>query len=333
MWRTRVWLASLSLFIGLTASLLSGAAIAGAGRVPAKGIAPSPCIGPRNSDADLDAIINEVFVSKPRELLTQKIISQEFFDGIRDAQYEICDDRVLDVVTYRRKPPLVVFDSFFMTLLGGESQSLVLGQYLAQDHPKLGTLELHTALMRYVLAQNLNKATPSIQFPQLVQQLVGEPTDVQKYLNVPKANGEIENFVLTSFYFVIFHEFCHVHNGDPDRRLQIAKMSSAAAQEAALVQLEENADACAMDIMNRDEAQYKFSPISFICAFMVTSTQAVLEKVLPPQRGSATHPAPQERLDKAYQTSIAYIQAQPDGARYKASIDGVYQHFADLLPK
>ena len=304
---------------------------ADAGTTPAKAVNTSTCIGPRNTDANLAAIVEEVFVAKPKELLNEKIIAQDFFDDIRVAQFEICDDRVLDVVTYPRSPPLVVFDSFFMTLLGIESESLVIGQYLANEHPRIGTLDLHTALMRNVLAQNLNKSAPSIKFPELVNQMMGSPTDIDKYLSNPKVKGEIDNFILTSYYFVIFHEFCHVHSRDPQKRQQIAKMPMGAAREAMLVQLEKDADSCAMDIMNRDEAQYKFSPISFFSAFMVASTQVVLERVLPTRDGMATHPSSQDRLDSAYRKSLTYIQGSPDASRYKAALDSVYQHFTSVV--
>jgi hypothetical protein len=93
-----------------------------------------------------------------------------------------------------------------------------------------------------------------------------------------------------------------------------------------------NADACAIDIMNRDEAQFKFSPIRFFSAFMVTSTQAIFEKILPSQ-GPANHPAPKERLTNAYEANLRFIEQSPDRAKYKATLEGVYQHFGSLVPK
>src|SRR5579859_932107 len=72
---------------------------------------PPTCIGPRNKDANLDKIVSEVFEKKPKELLQQKIITQEFFDAVHKAQYEICDDRTWEVETLPRTAPLVVYDS------------------------------------------------------------------------------------------------------------------------------------------------------------------------------------------------------------------------------
>jgi hypothetical protein len=72
-------------------------------------------------------------------------------------------------------------------------------------------------------------------------------------------------------------------------------------------------------------------PISFFSAFMVSSTQAIFQKVLPAQ--TITHPAPKERLTNAYDTNLKFIGRSPDMARYKATLDAVYEHFGSLVPK
>jgi hypothetical protein len=65
---------------------------------------------------------------------------------------------------------------------------------------------------------------------------------------------------------------------------------------------------------------------------MVTSTQAIFEKILPSQ-GPANHPAPKERLTNAYEANLRFIEQSPDRAKYKATLEGVYQHFGSLVPK
>ena len=328
------------LAVGLTLVLASLAApVASAGQATSSAPKPSQastCLGPRNTDANLDAIVNEVFKRKAPELVQEKIITREFYEGVRDAQYEICDDRTWDAVAFPRRPPFVAFDSFLLTFLAMQSESLILGQYLANDYPRIGPLDLHTALMRYVIAQNLKKDTLTIHFQDLVNQVIGAPTDISKYESNGKFPKEVQTMFLTSLYFLIFQEFCHIHSNDPQERLTIAAMSekeaNSAAKQVMLVRLEMNADACAIDIMNRDEAQFKFSPISFFSAFMVTSTQAIFEKILPSQ-GTTTHPAPKERLTSAYEANLRLIQQSPDMAKYKATLDGVYEHFGSLVPK
>jgi hypothetical protein len=110
------------------------------------------------------------------------------------------------------------------------------------------------------------------------------------------------------------------------------KEANSAQKQAMPVRLEMNADSCAIDMVSRDEAQFKFSPISFFSAFMVSSTQAIFEKILPTQ-GSDTHPAPRERLTSAYEANLRFIQQSPDMTKYKATLDGVYEHFGSLVPK
>jgi|HubBroStandDraft_5_1064220.scaffolds.fasta_scaffold00372_11 hypothetical protein len=295
----------------------------------------STCIGPPNHDANLDAVVSEVFKNKARRLLEQKIVTQEFFDSVRDARYEICDDRTWDVVAFPRTPPFVAFDSYMLSFLAMQSESLILGQYLANDYPRIGPLDLHTTLMRYVLEQNLNKNALKISFQDLVNKVMGTPTDISKYQSNGKFSGQVQTMFLTSLYFLIFHEFCHIHSHDPEQRMKIAamtdKQADSAAKQAMLVRLEMDADSCAIDIMNRDEAQFKFSPISFFSTFMVSSTQAIFQKVLPAQ--TITHPAPKERLTNAYDTDLKFIERSPDMARYKVTLDGVYDHFGSLVPK
>jgi hypothetical protein len=145
--------------------------------IPPASLTTSTCLGPRNTDANLDAIVNEVFKRKVTELVQEKIVTREFFESVRDAQYEICDDRTWDAVAFPRTPPFVAFDSFLLSFLATQSESLILGQYLANDHPRIGPLDLHNALMRYVIEQNLSKDTLKIHFQDLVNQLMGTPTE------------------------------------------------------------------------------------------------------------------------------------------------------------
>jgi hypothetical protein len=296
----------------------------------------STCLGPRNTDANLDAIVNEVFKNKVKGILQNKIITQEFFESVRDARYEICDDRTWDVVAFPRKPPFVAFDSYLLSFLAMQSESLILGQYLANDYPRIGPLDLHTALMRYVLEQNLNRDAFKVRFQELVNKVMGSPTDISKYQSNGKFSGQVQTMFLTSLYFHIFHEFCHIHSHDPEQRMKIAAMpdkeANSAAKQSMLVRLEIGADSCAIDIMNRDEAQFKFSPISFFSTFLVSSAQAIFQKVLPAQ-GTITHPAPKERLTGAYETNLRFIERSPDMARYKATLGGVYEHFGSLVLK
>jgi hypothetical protein len=65
--------------------------------------------------------------------------------------------------------------SYLLSFLAMQSESLILGQYLANDYPRIGPLDLHTALMRYVLEQNLNRDALKVRFQELVNKVMVFP--------------------------------------------------------------------------------------------------------------------------------------------------------------
>jgi hypothetical protein len=213
-----------------------------------------------------------------------------------------------------------------------ESQSLIVGQYLANDNAVANPLGLHGALMKYVAAQNLDRALPIISFQSLADAAVGKPIALDKYLSKDKTKEQIQKLYLNSLYFLIFHEFCHI-NADrktpQNRQAQQASPSDAIATN----QVEIEADRCAVEIINRDEAQFSQSPISFFSVFLVASTQGVLENVLRQSGKMLGHPASSDRLRKAYALASSYVASSPNRTRYQDTLDGVLEHFLEVLPK
>jgi hypothetical protein len=216
-----------------------------------------------------------------------------------------------------------------------ESQCLILGQYLARVYSRIRALDLHTALMRFVLSENLRPLMPAIRFSELVNKVVGAPTDISKYEQNAKYTQEWQALFLNSLYFLIFHEFCHIHAKDPQKRIDINKLRDGELPKGTtktelLFKLEAGADSCALDIIDREESQYKSSPVSFLAPFVVISTQAVLEKVVP-EHGTQTHPSSAKRLFDAYQIGLRSIVGSAQAEQYKATLSAVYSHFAQLL--
>jgi hypothetical protein len=287
------------------------------------------CVERPSTDNDLEAIVEEVFRNTPIRLLEAGLIDKDFYESIENAQFEICDDKNWDVVVLPRQPPMVVFDYDLLTLLTRASQTLLLSQYLARDDESIDELGLHTFFMRYVLAQNLRNA-PVFALSQLVDEYVGKRLDIRKYIEDRGFKDRHEKLVLQSIYFLVFHEFCHIRAGDIRSRVEINRLTDETEKVARLVQLETTADSCAIEIINRDEAQHSSSPISFISAFTVASTQAVLERVLGDSR-EVTHPSPQARLTNAREKALKLIEGSPNATRYAASVNGLYQHFAGLV--
>jgi hypothetical protein len=222
----------------------------------------SDCIGASNPDPNANAIVEDVFKKKPQELLQEHIINQDFLNDIRSAKYLVCHDVTWEVITLDRTPSLTIFDSDFLGLLGVEAQSLVLGQYLANDHAQLNSTDLHTSLMRYVLRQNLSSTVPKYSLAQLANELVGSKVDLGSYEARPNYQRQWQTLFLQSLYFLVFHEFCHIHAKDIERRKEIAKLpadtpENIAKRESMLVALENRADSCAIEVINRDESQFK----------------------------------------------------------------------------
>jgi hypothetical protein len=297
--------------------------------------AASHCAIRQSADANLNAIVNEVFRGKAARLKQLGLISADFFAAIAKAKYEICADRIWDVVTLPGDAPTVIFDEQFLQLLAQESQVLILGQYLAQRYPNVQTLDLHAALMRHVLAQNIAGAKART-LPDIAQEVVGVPVDLGPYLQDEKVMQQIRNMFLHSLYFLVFHEFCHIKEGHLEKRGRINAMKDSdlpggKTKSDLLVQIEKDADACSLELINRDEQQFKSSPISFVSVFMVASTQGVFNRVLETTRQNITHPGALERLSFAYQGSLKAIKGSKDEARYKNTLDGMYAHFEKVM--
>lgn len=305
---------------------------------PKTGTSKTVCLFDREIDPNLKAIVNELFSNKPSRLLGEQVIDSAFYNAIHNAQFTICEDKVWDVVTLPRDPPLVVFDSDFLKLLTQESQTLILGQYLSSEYSNVGTLDLHAALMRHVLELNLKRQAQVATLAQVVNEVVGAPTDISKYLRDEKFSERVQLMALETFHFLILHEFCHIYAGDVQRRQAVESMAdSVVAQgtpkEAMRVRIEREADSCAIGIIGRDEARFKSAPTSFISAFLVASTQSVFESIQPPKQGGATHPSPPERLTNAYEMNLKLVEGWPNAARYRVTLDGLYQHFLKITPR
>ena len=284
-----------------------------------------------DEDQNLAAIVGEVFKNKPIELVEAGKISKSFFDSVSRAEFYICNDRLWDAMLLPGEPPRVVFDRSMLTLLYMESQSLIVGQYLANDNQVRDALGLHGSLMKYIAAQNLDRQVPLISFQSLVDGLVGKPVDLDKYLSNDKAKVQTQTQYLNSLYFLIFHEFCHI---DADRHPSGDRQGSQDRSEsdAAANQREIDADRCAVDIINRDEA-LRQSPISFLSVFLVAATQGVLENVLRPSGQVLGHPASSDRLRKAHALATGFIASSPNRIKFQATLDGVLEHFLSVLPK
>ncbi|MEA2729332.1 MAG: hypothetical protein QOF70_3807 [Acetobacteraceae bacterium] len=80
---------------------------------------------------------------------------------------------------------------------------------------------------------------------------------------------------LVTMYFLTMHERCHVALDHGSRLSEIRKLAEPE-KSLQIQRLEDDADRCAIDIVNRDEARAKGSPISFFGALIIVATQAIV---------------------------------------------------------
>lgn len=282
-----------------------------------------------STDDALRGIVEELFREAPKRLAVEGKLPKGMFARISDARFEICDDRLWDAGTKPGHPPTIVFDQSLFELFLVESQALVLGQYLTKDYPTIADpLGLHTTVMRYAVEQNLDRSAQPAALPDLVQQFVGRPINIENYQGNGQFQQQHRKLFVNAIAFLILHEFCHV-------AAEATPATEAVGAGAGVPGLrgEIAADSCAAGIINSDEDPTLRSPLTFISMFMVVSTQGVLEHVLRRFNLVLGHPASAARLRAAHELATDFIKASPNRARYQPTLDGLLAHFVEVMPK
>jgi hypothetical protein len=95
-----------------------------------------------------------------------------------------------------------------------------------------------------------------------------------------------------------------------------------------------DADRCALDIINADEAQFKGSPISLLGVLIIVATQAIVS-ARPSLRSERSHPSTRARLSLAKDRVMESIGRPKTEAaeRYAATIAGTAEYFDALLAR
>ena len=158
------------------------------------------------------------------------------------------------------------------------------------------------------------------------------PLDININLsNYPDISPDLPTNSAEEPYFLVMHELCHIW-------LNHGSVLSTASEDVKAelrFSQEHSADACAIDIVNRDERRYSSSPVSFLGTLLTVSTQLVVNKVLSSisvEEGIATHPASKARLSEASRLAKSYISKLPTETMriYQRVIDGVLLYFLSL---
>ena len=129
---------------------------------------------------------------------------------------------------------------------------------------------------------------------------------------------------LNAVNFLTLHELCHV----------ALEHGSEEAKRRGPETLELDADRCALDIINRDEARFRSSPVSFFGALMIVSTQIVVNEVAQ-NVSNQYHPSTRERLRHTGDLVLGFLagSGSDDTDRYVEVIQGTLDYLDGLLAR
>ncbi|MBY5649558.1 hypothetical protein HFO45_14955 [Rhizobium leguminosarum] len=282
----------------------------------------------RNEDPNLNEIVKTVFIDKIKDLAETKVLPKDFWAKTKDLGFAICDNGAsYDTRVYYGKG--VVFDLQMIIYFLAQSRALMIGRYIGLDNQ----FTVHKDLVNQFVLQT--------------EALVGDPLDIIKakaialgtdeqtyeaWIADPVFQTRVTKLFLLSLYFISLHERCHVAL-DHETKLAAIKALPEPDQAAERRRLEIEADACAIDIINADEAQTNQSPISFFAVMMTISTQAIIARNLG-SLDEQTHPGTKPRLLTAKERVLTFIaaKASPDTAqKFLATINGTAAYFEGLL--
>ena len=282
------------------------------------------------------AIVASVFFDKINRLVTHNLVSEERAATIKEASFVICQNELRGYDTYviHSTPPMVVFEIETIGFLFAQARSLILGQYIANARPTAEPFDLHKAVMREFANQSNALKGELFEFIDMEAQRMGVTADfVSSTQHDANYQRQEQTLILQSLYFLVLHEFCHVWL-DHGQKLSAAPTAQ---RDQMRPKHEFEADACAIDVINRDERQYSASPVAFFGTLLTVSTQLVVDTVLSglssdETTATPTHPASQERLKEAGRLMRSYIRQflSDKTDTYLATTDGALTYFLSL---
>lgn len=281
----------------------------------------------RDEDPNLNEIVKTVFIDKIERLAETDVLPKDFWTKTKDLGFAICDNGAsYDTRVYYGKG--VVFDLQMVIYFLAQSRALMIGRYIGMNS-------------QFTVYEDLVN-----QFVLQTDALTGHPLDIIKAKAIALGTNEKtyetwisdagfqkreQTLFLLSLYFISLHERCHVAL-DHETKLAAIKTLPEPDHVAERHKLEIEADACAIDIINADEAQTNQSPISFFAVMMTISTQAIIARNLGLLE-EQTHPGTRSRLAAAKERVLKFIaNAGSDTAqKFGPIIDGTATYFEGLL--
>ena len=278
---------------------------------------------------NVNNIVREVFENKTKRLAEDGMLSDDFWSKNKDLVFSVCNNRASydTFVVYGKG---IVFDYQMIAFLFAQSRALVAGRYVSREQQ----FDVHAELVTQFVQQGPElDAGPLAIIENKVLELGIGKADFYSMISDPEFKHRERTLFLQAMYFLVMHERCHVALDHGTRPKEIKQLDDVA-QMAAKHQIELDADRCALDIINSDEAQYKGSPISFFGALMIVATQSIVANhpALATQR---SHPSTIRRISAATDTVLAYLLGQESevAQSYDATIRGTADYFNGLLEK
>lgn len=270
------------------------------------------CLDPVPREDALQAyeIIEEVFKSKLARNHAEGLIDEAFFKKIKDLQILLCKERG-SYSTFGYEEGIIVIDHMMIGFMFLQARAMIIGGYLAREKGQEKSFAPYDELLQAFFSQDDRLDGRAFEIP--IERALREGMDRNQLSAIMKSEDfatREQTLFLVMLYFLAAHEACHFaleHHGDPKRKTS----------EAVRFTHEYEADACALELVNKDEARAKRSPIAIFGSIAVLGTQAMLNKVnAESEVRMRTHPTSLERFNRAHRTALAFIDAvQKDSDR------------------
>ena len=270
-------------------------------------------------------IVGEIFYGYTGRLQSSELLPDGFAERTEGADFHVCNNRSYDTFVLYSDPPVVIFDLQMVGFMLAQARGMVLGQYVAERIANAGTFDLHEKLLQEFADQSDALDSDILQIMYREAQRLGVTEEFLTDTLQDSEYGRREQITfLQAVNFLTLHELCHVS----------LEHGTEEAVRRGRQTLELDADRCALDIINRDEARFQSSPVSFLGALMTISTQVVVNEVTQ-NTGDQHHPSTRERLRHAGSLVFDFLagSGSPDADRYAAAIEGTLGYLDNLIAR
>ncbi|AZV79056.1 hypothetical protein EBB79_15035 [Parasedimentitalea marina] len=208
------------------------------------------CTSPENSQlyAAISSDIDDIFYNRPKRLHERGVLSDAFLASIEGVELKICDDARYDA-RVGGDGSVVILDVGFVEVMFFGSASLIVGQFLNSQSDQVGVLDLFEAwhIQSIPLLAEREMSLPF--FMDVASKLLGTTVDLSKYPPNRNLNFDIAGPFVHALGFILNHEVCHIALGHIDE----IRNPNVAVPITRRSEMEQEADICAIEMVNRDE--------------------------------------------------------------------------------